>query len=133
MFSVDHSLNKLDHPLFQRYVKEFTSYDLKSTTYARDNIGPKIYENCMEKIRNKIGDDLFWFGIDETLDFKGVPSFVFVVGTLKEAGGFRIPINFYTKRNKAAITIYQFFQESLKLLFPMLNISDGKLKDLDFE
>lgn len=119
------------HPHWKNFVSEFTYYNLKSVTYARKHIVPLIHAQSGGSIREAIGSHNFWFGIDETVDIKGNTTFIFVVGSLINRST-RFVLNVSDKDSKAAVEIYDFFEESLGMLYPMLPISNGKLFQSSF-
>lgn len=124
-FSVDLALNKLNHPVWKAFHKKYTEHELPTVTSAR-RVVPHVYKATVEKIRNEIGDeDYIWFSIDETTDLNGNPTFTFVVGRLNTVGH-RVEVHHDSREKKDATNVMTFFKAGMKVLKPMLHITNGK-------
>lgn len=104
---------------------KYTEHQLPSASTFRRNV-KAVYENTKDKFQKEVNDDPIWFSIDETTDVNGNPTFTFVVGKL-DTIGHRIEVHHADRPSKEAIHVLSFFQESMKVLKPMLHISNGTI------
>lgn len=66
--SADICLSKLENPELKKFISDWTKQKVPHSKTLRHNYVQPRYEEIVRKIREKIGENYVYFGIDETTD-----------------------------------------------------------------
>lgn len=77
-------LHRVGHPTFKKFIETHTMYAAPSVTKLREKCVPKVYENCINKMKSIADDKFIWVAIDETTDCEERYVANFVFGLLGE-------------------------------------------------
>lgn len=118
-------LHKMSHPSMNEFLEKHTKYAAPSETTLREKCLPTLYDECVEKMKQRAANNYIWVSLDECTDSEQrfVANFVFgVLGVEKERGRSYL---FASKVLSAtnSVTVAQFFDESLN----ELNIDKSKV------
>lgn len=82
-------LYKMRDPALVEFLEKHTKYAAPSETHLRSKCIPKIYEECVEKLKRIAAEKYIWVSLDETTDSEQryVVNFVFgILGVEEERG-----------------------------------------------
>lgn len=113
-------LHKISHPSIQEFITEFTSFSAPSESALRKTYVPNLYQECLQKLREKAADNFIWITLDETTDVEQryVVNFVFGILGVEEEKGRCYLLSMQILEATNSNTIATFFNESLNLLWP---------------
>lgn len=123
-------LKKVSHPSVVKFLEQYTGKTMPSESSLRQKYVPILFNEKLEKLRQKAKDKFIWTSIDETTDSEGryVTNFIFGILDGSDDSPERgkcyllnmVPVEAANASNMAA-----FFNDSLLLLWP-----SGKWKHL---
>lgn len=111
---------KITRPSFIAFLEKYTKQRIPSDTTLRTDYLPVLYEETMEKLREKAKGKKIWITVDETTDVEQrmVANFVFGILGVESEYGKSYLLNSAELDKTNANTIAVFFTESLNLLWP---------------
>lgn len=108
-------LYKLREPTMVNFIEKYTKYAAPSETILRSKYVPKIYEDCVDKMKRIVSGKNIWVSLDETTDIEQryVVNFVFgILGVEEERGRcYLFSSKILDKVNNG--TIAKFFDETV--------------------
>lgn len=113
------SLYKIRHPSVVKFLETHTKYTVPSEFTLRNNCLPKIYDECVEKMKQIAADRYIWVSIDETTDCeqRAVANFVFgILGVEEQRGRSYLFASHVLEGAVNSSTFAQFFDESINQL-----------------
>lgn len=117
-------LKKLRHPSLVSFLEKYTKKSVPSDSTLRQKYIPILYEKCIEELRTKAKNKCIWVSIDETTDCENRMVANFVFGLMEDVGensterGKCYLLNMAVVDAADAINMVQFFNDSLKFLWP---------------
>ena len=135
MISANIPLQKLDNPAFMAFLEKWAKITVLSASVVRKTYGKiiyiYIYEECLQKVRQQVGDHQIWIGVDETTDMCKRYVEVIVGGDLVIGKTFLLNCAFLQETNHS--TASKLIMDSLYLLYPqgikydniLLLVTDG--------
>lgn len=119
LISANIPLNKLQNPKFKTFLEIYTKNEVLSESTLRKGYVDEIYNETMDKIREKISNKKIWVSIDETTNAEGRFIANVIVGTLDENCAddiFLLNSNELEKANHS--TVSNLFDGSMSILWP---------------
>ena len=131
MISANIPLQKLDNPAFKAFLEKWAKISVPSASVVRKTYGKIIYEECLQKVRQQVGDHQIWIGVDETTDMCKRYVGVTVGGDLVTGKTFLLNCAILQETNHS--TVSKLIMDSLYLLYPqgikydniLLLVTDG--------
>lgn len=116
-------LKKVSHPSIIRFMETHTKNTMPSESSLRQKYVPMLYDQCLEKLREKAKNRYIWVSLDETTDSKQqmVANFVFGIMESDEnhpERGKCYLLNMAIVDAANANNMAKFFNDSLLLLWP---------------
>lgn len=120
LVSANIPLHKLQHEKFAGFLKKYTNERIPDSSTLRKNYVSRIYENCLEKIRGKVGENNIWISVNETTDVEQRYVAHFIIGILgiEEKVGKSYLLNMAELEATNNLTIATFVNDSLHVLWP---------------
>ena len=113
-------LYKLKNRQLKEFLEHYTKQIVPDESTLRKNYVPIMYQQSLEEIRTKIGENYIWVALDETTDVCGRYVANFVVGVLaaeeERCQSYLLTLDVLPKVNHSTSAI--FFNEALSLLWP---------------
>lgn len=121
-------LFKSRHPSLVSYIEKHTGKVMPSESVLRQKYVPILFNETMEKLRQKVKDNYIWASIDETTDAEQrmVVNFIFGIMNADENSpehGRCYLLNMAVVDATNASTMAAFFNDSLLLLWPNGNLN----------
>lgn len=128
LISVDIPLAKLNDELFRSFIEKYTGHKVPSRTIIREKYVDKIYEEKYAELQNLLRSDSIYVSLDGTTDKNGRQVVAFIAGSLENPLNGPFLINSEVLQDGTAESYYEFFEESLKMLYAGI----GKVKYIVF-
>lgn len=77
-------LHKLDNPFLRKFLEKYTHFEIPRETTIRTEYMPRLYDETLQKIREKVADNYVWVSIDETTDCCGRYMAHVIIGILDD-------------------------------------------------
>ncbi|KAG7162105.1 hypothetical protein Hamer_G010762 [Homarus americanus] len=115
LVSADIPLNKLNNKELVSFLEKYTDQKVPSESILRKNDVPDLYNETLDRLREKVGDNSIWVSLDETtdVDARCVANFVFgILGPEEETDkSYLLNLKVLDKVNHS--TMAAFFTDSL--------------------
>ncbi|KAG7167297.1 CGG triplet repeat-binding protein 1-like 9, partial [Homarus americanus] len=119
LVSADIPLNKLNNKELVSFLEKYTDQKVPSESTLRKNYVPDLYNETLDRLREKVGDNSIWVSLDETtdVDARCVANFVFgILGPEEERDkSYLLNLKVLDKVNHSPMAA--FFTDSLGLLW----------------
>lgn len=113
-------LYKLRNEKLKEFLEHYTKQIVPDESTLRKNYVPVMYQQSLEEIRAKIGENYIWVALDETTDVCGRYVANFVVGVLAaeedQCHSYLLTLDVLPKVNHSTVAV--FFNDALSLLWP---------------
>jgi hypothetical protein len=119
MVSSNIPLHKVEAASFRKFLEKYTTHPIPTESTLRKNYLASCYDDTINKIRNRVGNNKIWVSIDETSDVDGRFVTNVVVGTRKhEQPGeiFLLACEVLERVNSSSIAVV--FDNAMNLLGP---------------
>lgn len=112
-------LHKIRHPSVVEFLENYTKYTVPSEFTLRNNCLPKIFDDCVEKMKDIAADRYIWASVDETTDCeqRAIVNLVFgILGVEEQRGRSYLFASEVLEDAVNSSTIAQFFDETINQL-----------------
>lgn len=108
---------KLDDKLFKSFVVKYTEHTAPSSSVLRKKYIKKSFTQNFQEVQRLLENETIYVSLDGTTDKKGKNVAAFIVGSLGKPNVGPFLINLKEMENGTGKAYYEFFKESLDLLF----------------
>lgn len=118
--SADIPLNKLNNKELVSFLEKYTDQKVPNESTLRKNYVPDLYNETLDRLREKVGDNSIWVSLDETTDVdeRCVANFVFgILGPEEERDKSMYLLNLKVLDKVNHSTVAAFFTDSLGILW----------------
>lgn len=111
-------MSKLNKQSFKAFLQKYTKKCIPSSTFMVSKYLPRVYEDCLQKVRDTIGSDSIYCTTDETTDSGSTSLGALVIGSLDRPKLGPYLINLHEMDGCDNESISKFFEASLEQMYP---------------